>query len=185
EVDIGHLLPDRRRIGNLRLPVRSGEVRVERCLKIAGNAPEARAVGHEAVGDQVGLGPLVSRGCIKQEPSFQFLQAGTDGFRPWCAMKETTPYSITSHGELLPTDPWKRMGTENDHSTIISGSPYLPRQCGCCSAMSLIGPVSPPDLLRKVTVVTTRFGRARRAAHASVARLRRRDLERRRFVLHF
>src|SRR5205823_14707110 len=99
EVDVGHLLPDHGRLGELRFPVGCGEVRIERRLEIAGDAADARAVGHEAVSDQFWFGPLGSCRCIQQEAIFQSFQSRTDRMRPWCALKETASYSITKHGE--------------------------------------------------------------------------------------
>ena len=52
------------------------------CLQIAGHAADARAVGDEAVGDQLGLGPLGTRGRVQQEPIFESLQSRTYRPRP-------------------------------------------------------------------------------------------------------
>ena len=101
EVDVGHLLPDGRRLGELRLPVGGRELRVERLLEIAGHAADVRAVGHEAVSDQLGLGPLGPRGRIEQEPIFQSLQSRTYRPRPACAVRETSSCLFSHHGILL------------------------------------------------------------------------------------
>src|SRR4051794_27877409 len=74
QIDVGVLLPDGGGLVELLLPGGGGEPGIERRLEVAGDAADARAVGHEAVGDPLRLVPDASRGRVEKLAVLQPLE---------------------------------------------------------------------------------------------------------------